>query len=48
MFFSIILLAIYGTFSSDSSEYEETCLKLMGQMLFVKEWDAIIFLATPM
>jgi hypothetical protein len=41
-------LAIYGTYSSDSSVYEEACLKLKGQMLYVKEWDAIIFLATPM
>jgi hypothetical protein len=39
--------AIYGTHSSVNSEYEETCLKLKGQMLYVKEWDAVIFLAIP-
>jgi hypothetical protein len=26
----------------------DECLMLKGQMLPIKEWDAIIFLATPM
>jgi hypothetical protein len=29
-----------------SFEIDE-CLRLKGQMMLIKEWDAIIFLATP-
>ena len=36
----------YGT-SSSSDSSQDDCLKLKGQMMFIKEWDAIIFLATP-
>ena len=31
---------------SNAESYDE-CLKLKGQMLYVKEWDAIIYLAGP-
>lgn len=37
----------FDTQTSDSSDHE-LILKLRGQMLFVSEWDAIIYLATPM
>jgi guanylate cyclase, other len=37
----------FDTQTSDSSD-QELILKLRGQMLFVSEWDAIIYLATPM
>lgn len=30
-----------------SSENFDEVLKLKGQMLYVKEWDSIIYLATP-
>jgi hypothetical protein len=36
-----------GSRMQKSSETFDEVLKLKGQMLYVKEWDAIIFLATP-
>jgi hypothetical protein len=30
-----------------STESYDECLRLKGQMLFVKEWEAIIYLAGP-
>ena len=38
---------MFNTQSSLTSEHEECCLKLKGQMMFVKEWEAIIFMAIP-
>jgi hypothetical protein len=46
IFIKFCFKAIYGTQISHESSYDE-CLKLKGQMMYVKEWDSIIFLATP-
>ncbi len=34
-------------YDDQSGSIEDQCLKLKGQMMYVKEWNAIIFLATP-
>ena len=34
-------------FGQTEQSSDDQCLKLKGQMLFVPDWDAIIFLATP-
>ena len=41
----VLILAYNTTVSTDSNVDEY--LKLKGQMMYVKEWDCIIFLATP-
>ncbi len=44
---SLLLMIFLGSRMQKSSETFDEVLKLKGQMLYVKEWDAIIFLATP-
>ena len=32
----------------NKGDSKDECLKLRGQMMYVEEWDSIIFLASPM
>ncbi len=40
-------MKISSKFASSTEDSADQCLKLKGQMLFIKEWDCIIFLGTP-
>ncbi len=42
-------LAIMNSYDIQKAEPKhDECLKLRGQMMFIEEWDSIIFLASPM